>query len=651
VGLAVLLGLFGCVGPGAAKPHFPIPAEAGKLAIEPGALAAAKALAAQIDVELAANRCDEAVSHFVTRAAEIRDWCLSLNGNLAQPATFRYDPLYPLSSGFVGRVTLRSDRMKDGRSAAFRIPVAAYIGPNRTGQMQVFPDRPWPGPEPVLTGVRAKVWLSPASEWIVVDATLDVETSGARVLPFELWSRAPGDSSRLRVAEVRQQGKSCRFQAVDDSLVVELARPADQIQLTVRYEGEPSHGSDWVVHDNVILRAKDARWLPLLAVTSADFDVTVIRPKGFFLFGQGDEDPASEASTGWETSRWRFHGSGFSLYGGPRYVVRRLVAGGLQVVLAVHPEDSKTLDLLVPLVQNALGDLRPLGAYPFKTLRVVETLFPGGYGALSNITFGPDSIDPARLEESRDFLTHEIAHGWFGGLVPPSNEIRRAGGWQETLATYVETWGASEASARAKRREWSDRYAAVPPEKDQAILSAGWKDGWTIQSAVTYSKGALVLSALEARVGRPTMEKALTNFLRKRAGNPSTWDDVVAGIAEVAGADTGAWLHNQLERAGAPDLKLADVVMQGDRVEARLVQTAQPSFEGRVEIGIIGPTGSLKTEVVLFKSPSTSLELTVPAGAQTLVLDPEYRLPRRYDPKAAPDRDGLAFDLGSSKQR
>ena len=650
------VALAGCSGRNVQQaPVWPPPIHEETLPIEPSLAAEVKAFAAGIEASMAAGRCDEVAAPFVRRADDVRKWCESVRGKLVKPARFRYDVLYPRPPGLVARVSLRSDQMQGGGAAAFQARDPMYIGPREDGRLEVYPNRPWPGPGPRLTALVARIWIAPASEWLVADTDLEVQTDGARVLPLELWTHAPGESGRLRVAKVLQDGQPCRFQLVDDLLVVELARPSPRVNLAIRYEGEPSHSGDWVRQTDVVLRGTDARWLPLLPLTDADFDITVTRPRNFFLFGQGDEEPTVEEPAGWHRTRWRFHGKAFTLYGGPRYEVRRTRLGNLELVVAVHPESAGLIDRLIALVKRSLDDLSPLGAYPSKTLRIVETHFPGAYGAVSNITLGDGNLDPTDLDSLRDFLTHGIAHGWFGSLVPPRVDGRQAAGWSETLSEYVTSWGLSEEAATSLRKQWSDRYAAIPSENDQPILSAGWKDGWTVHSAITYSKGALVLAALEARIGRPAVQRAIATFIKKRAGKPSTWDDVVAAVEDSAGREPAAWLRSQLQRAGAPSLSLSltgVTTPQQQRLTARLVQSTEPSQEGAVEIGILGPDGQLiQVETIPFKGPSTSITLTLPPDAQRVLLDPRYRLPRRYSATDKNQHSGLEIDLAPPRPR
>jgi aminopeptidase N len=65
-------------------------------------------------------------------------------------------------------------------------------------------------------------------------------------------------------------------------------------------------------------------------------------------------------------------------------------------------------------------------------------------------------------------------------------------------------------------------------------------------------KGPLVLWALEHRIGRPAVAAALRAFVAARAGQPATWDDLIAAVTATAGPDTAHWLAAALGAAGLP---------------------------------------------------------------------------------------------------
>jgi hypothetical protein len=636
----LVVALVACAKTPSGGPQWPPAVGRESLTVPADRLAAAEVLKSTLAAAVATKDCSRMAALFPRQVDELQTWCTHNVLDAIEPIELKIDPVYPIDRGFVADVSVRTDHVKSGGFAAFE-PGSAYVGPDTTGAWRIFVGEPLPFSDPSrLTRLEAQVWMSPASEWLAVDATAVVDTGGARVLPFALAVHAPGDSGQLRVSEVTQEGEPCRFALHEGQLVVELAHPAAKTRLRIRYEGEPGQVSgDYISQKDIFLRGKEGKWLPLLHDTDADFDVRIVHPEGFRLFGQGHQDgPQPAADAGWEQTHWTFRGDSFTLYGAPAYVTRVVERGGTKVVLAVWPKDAIHLAEIANIVGRALDGLRPLGAYPYPELRIVESNFAGGgsgNGAISNIAIGDRTI---RKGLDLGFVTHEISHGWFGGAVPVA--VGQGGYWTESLAEYVSSWSMDPVAARAKRKLWSENYAALAAEKDRSILETTWDSGWEAHEAINYHKGALVLTALEARIGTPAMRRALATFLALRTGKPSTWSDVIAAIESASGKPPADWLRTTLSRAGAPDLRLTEIAATAGRLEAKLVQTTAPPFDGTVEIGFADASGGvIGVEHVAFTDATTAVRLPIPAGARRVVLDPEFRVPRHHD------NDGSGIDV------
>jgi hypothetical protein len=166
----------------------------------------------------------------------------------------------------------------------------------------------------------------------------------------------------------------------------------------------------------------------------------------------------------------------------------------------------------------------------------------GGYGAVSNISLGWRTFEAGG---DLTFLAHEIAHGWFGGLVLATEG---AGGCMESMAEYVSSWALSKSECDDLRAEWKGGYDALDPAKDVAVLDVTPEHGWEVYEAVAYMKGALVLSRLEQRIGRVAMGDCIRRFVDARKGQPSGWSDFVAVVRGGHGNAVADWLQSELTR-------------------------------------------------------------------------------------------------------
>jgi hypothetical protein len=157
---------------------------------------------------------------------------------------------------------------------------------------------------------------------------------------------------------------------------------------------------------------------------------------------------------------------------------------------------------------------------------------------------------------------------------------------------------------------------------------------WSANYAtLSYSRGTLLLTALEDRVGKVKMIEVLREFIRANERKLGSWDAVVAAVATVAGKPHADWLRAWLHRPGAPDLRLQNVRVDHGVLKADLVQTSDPPFIGAVDVALVSGDRRLASHRIEFAAATTAIELPMPLGAQTLILDPDYRLPRKFDPQ------------------
>lgn len=646
----------GCAGLGtsAVPDHcWPPPVSQGDLEVPADRTRAIADLKRQVEAALASGDVDAVTAAFPGQEQSVGKWSRSVIPDALDPVRFDVKPLYPLGAGVVCELDLFTPRVRQGGYGKYHWGRGVFIAPGADGTWRVHQDAQRELTRAVLTRLVARIEIRPASEWLAADVTATVTTGGSKVLPFRLAVRAPGEQGRLRVTDVTQEGKPCSFLLHASTLVIRPAVHGDEVTLRIRYEGEAAQNqNDFVTAADVVLR-HDARWLPTLPRTVADFDVSVECPAGFTLFGQGEQTGPEPAGAGLVRTRWRLPAAkGFTLYGGPDYMTRELTAGGVAVTVALWPRHAKNLEPVADTAERMLERLVDLlGPYPFGQMRVVESGYGdgrSGYGAVTNVTLGwrnlEDAIEPA-------FFAHEFSHGWFGGLVPGSYASLSRGQWNETLAEYVSSLVQTKEAAARQRAKWSKGYAGLPSRRDRAMLETGTLSAnWGVHHRVTYQKGALVMVALEDRVGRERLLEAFRSFLRRRAGKPSGWEDLLDAVAACAGADAEEWLRHWLTTRGAPDLRLADVKRTSHTVSARLVLSPEPAFAGTVEVGFFRGEELLGTRPIPFSRHGGSFELEIPKGADRLVLDPRHRLPRRYDPHADPHASSLEIRLTSSSR-
>lgn len=488
--------------------------------------------------------------------------------------------------------------------------------------------------EPSLTKLIASVQIQPESEYMEAQAIAHVNKAADQEIEFILAVEFSDSPGKFVVKEISQSGRPCRFRLGKDRVFVTPAQPGDEAEIKFIYTGKPRQDPDDFITANETVLRMDGAWLPTIPSSCADFDVTIRHPSGYTFFGQGTWEGKRTIDEEWTESRWTLRsGNGFTLYGAPEYRVKRTETGETEIIIAVWPGDANLLDELSDMVTTIMQRLtRAFGSYPYPVVRIVESGRWNGksaYGAISNVSIGYQ-----KLREGIDevMVAHELTHGWWGGIVPTKHESLHRGQWNETLAEYTSSWALEAEEALALRRRWSQNYASLDESSDRPILQIGsYTSHWKINEAITYHKGALLMTSLEDRIGPDALKKALGTFVRRRAGKPSGWEDLLSMIEEQSDADTVRWLRDWLSRTSAPKLRLTDLKSEGNLLTGKLIQECDSPFEGRVEIGFYRDDKLLGTEWTSFKDEENPIQVSLPSGTNGIRLDPRFRIPRHYD--------------------
>lgn len=201
-----------------------------------------------------------------------------------------------------------------------------------------------------------------------------------------------------------------------------------------------------------------------------------------------------------------------------------------------------------------------VGPYLFgsKAASVSVDWGPGDFGGLEHHPFW--HIDDGQMGDANTHV-HEAAHGWFGGGV-------RIACWEdfvlsEGTVTYlaaraIEAVDGPEAGAAQWTQyerelveliEGGDDTPAWLPETCNAIDLTTHP----LWSLVTYYKGAFFLRALEAKVGRASLDAALAVFYRRHGGKTAARMQALLDTLEAeTGFDPGPLAIRWLRETGLP---------------------------------------------------------------------------------------------------
>jgi alanyl aminopeptidase len=212
--------------------------------------------------------------------------------------------------------------------------------------------------------------------------------------------------------------------------------------------------------------------------------------------------------------------------------------------------------------------------YPWDKLDIIAV--PGKSGAMENagaLTFSDLILikgDTAPLSLKKAFaqvMAHELAHQWTGDLVTHAwwDDI-----WlNEAFASWL---GAKASDAWDPKSEGDiDLVLSVQSAMGSDALTSARSIRQPIESsndienafdAITYRKGAGVLTMFERWLGPETFQRGVQSYLKTHAYGNATADDFLTSLSTAAGKDVKTPFRTFLDQPGVPFIE-ANVVCQG----------------------------------------------------------------------------------------
>ncbi len=332
---------------------------------------------------------------------------------------------------------------------------------------------------------------------------------------------------------------------------------------------------------------------------------------------------------------------GIDLMAGPYQIEERRVrtAAGSKVRLRTyfHAQLAELASGYLDSVAEYLDMYeRWIGPYAFSEFSMVSSPTPTGFGMPSLTYLG---IDVLRLPFIRSTsLGHEVLHNWWGNGVYPDYAH---GNWSEGLTTFMADYAYRErespAAARAARLAWLRDYAAMASGDDAPLIRFTSRTHGASQ-IIGYNKAAMLFFMLRDAIGQTAFDAGLRRFWREQRFRIASWAHLRSAFERESGRPLAAFFEQWLERAGAPQLQIANAQAEeatgGWRLSVTLDQGA-PAYAISVPLGIRTARGELTRRVEMSRERDTAV-FDLPARPQAVVLDPDLRIFRRLAPAEAP---------------
>ena len=474
----------------------------------------------------------------------------------------------------------------------------------------------------------------------------------------------------------------------DDLVAVVLPAPlpADHpVKLSLKYSGPVMFDAG----EDLIYVGERGAWYPSLGSAFANFDMTFEYPSGWTLAVTGRR-LSSSTQNGLQTARFvsdkpiphagfnlgRFHTASAT---SNNVVIDTYAAETLERPLMeaearaeIHPDPAKEVQNIADQAAKSVDFLsRELGPFPYSHLEISQ--LPGqtsqswpGLIYLSSIAFLTSAErsalgfhDPfAELLTSELMLDHEISHQWWGDAV--AWESYRDEWIIEALANYCAATRLERADP-AKMRKLLDHYREqlLKPANNGILADAGpvtlgprltsslFPDAYDI---VLYGRGTWLIHMLRTMLRQSSGQNddsafflALRNLLSKSAGRKISTRDLQSAFEQVLpaslfydGQKSLDWFFDSwINGAAIPRFTLHDVRFSPVGSGLKVKGTIQEEFAAKdmvtaVPLYSVDAAGhSSFLAFVFVDEEKTEFELTAPAGAKQLLLDPENTILRR----------------------
>jgi hypothetical protein len=226
----------------------------------------------------------------------------------------------------------------------------------------------------------------------------------------------------------------------------------------------------------------------------------------------------------------------------------------------------------------------------------------------------------------RALLSHEIAHYWWGDMVPARGAAAR---WlSESFAEYSRYL--YETSVGGEPLPWSFRNLTVlsrfAAESSQPSLSDSIG---SVPDELYYQKGTFVLQMLRDEIGQRRLVAAMRRLAGRRSPRPATLAEFQSLIDEECVCRLEWFFSQWLRRPAGPSLGLDGVTVRrvGDEyaVEGNLVQT-EPTYRLAVTLQVTGEQGPPERRTVTLSRQRTAFSVHTRQVPSRLVVDPDHHL-------------------------
>jgi aminopeptidase N len=513
-------------------------------------------------------------------------------------------------------------------------------------------------------------WPDPSSKSVTIRETLDLRTTAAAKDILEL------DALGMSIRSARADGHPIPFQHDGSTLRLTPPRPlAPGAKLRLEFEfdvpltseikfgglvrREPKPDADTDSDRSPLIYSQGESELNRRWIICEDFpsdrmtsEVIAATPDGYTAISNGrllSSDRASDGLTRWHWTQDKPHVS---------YLITLVIGKFDRADLGGPASARPGLDMPLfapvgkaPLAAEVFAKTPAMVAffertfdepYPWdKYAQVIVTDFEGGMENTSATTMMSSLLD-TRRDDADDYISHELAHQWFGDLVTCKSweHIWLNEGW----ATYCEALWREEAARlnhedpRAAYltlvRRWLDdqsehNKASAPADAAMAskLYPAGNADYIFEKPDDPYDKGGLILHMLSEMLGRDALLAGARAYLNQHKLGLAETSDLRRALEAASGKSLSAFFDRWVFRPGIPRLAVG-VSPQGDRVHVAVEQTQtidahNPPYEFDLPILLHLENGKVQGIRIPIRGPTSQSDFPLAGVIASVEIDPD----------------------------
>ncbi len=396
-------------------------------------------------------------------------------------------------------------------------------------------------------------------------------------------------------------------------LWLQAGRPLpERFELELEYEGIINFLPDDRVSERLAVLC--SYWYPHIGRRPSKHQVTVYTPTHWLGFAQGNK-LSEQVRQGERITVWRndLPVCFFSVVAGEfreTANARSTVSGKPIRVFQIEPERARAQRIAQRTAQAMDFFERLLTPYPYREYILLEVPDFGDSGLEAySFTF----VDPAISEWAG---SHELAHTWWGGIVP--NTYTRSI-WSESLTQYVDSVLFAKNADGTLELGYQTIYENTVP------IGSAFVPLDPVMSMAGYMRGAYVMRMLENEIGYEAMVQAMRRFIAQRAGKAAEWEHFLQAVNQVTGKNYGWFFEQWIKGAEFPTVEILSAQVQGKKLVLRLRQSGtHKPFRLRLPLRVLGERAQSEYQTTLVMSQSEQqFQIDLPFVPKHLLLEPE----------------------------